>query len=159
MRPPGEAGEVGLDPGVVEPHAVDDRPVRPQSEQPRPRIARLRAWGDRPGLDEAEPQAHERGHRHRVLVEPGGQADRIGEASPQRVDRQRVDVRVARPPSQTEAQRAQGQFMRALRIDPTHERHEGGCDRGRHGANAVMPAGAPRWKTRQSRFTWCGSIP
>ena len=32
--------------------------------------------------------------------------------------------------------------MRALRIDPTQQRHEGGCDRGRHGANAVMP----RWR-------------
>ena len=61
-------------------------------------------------------------------------------------------------PAKAEAQRAQGQPVRALRIEPSHQRHEGGCDRGRHGARPLCPP-ARRGESRRSRASLGGADP
>ena len=45
--------------------------------------------GDRPDLDEAEPERPEPLEPRRVLVEAGGDAERAGEDPPERLDAQR----------------------------------------------------------------------
>src|SRR3546814_14802180 len=58
---------------------VDDGAVLRQAEDARARIARLRARRHRADLDEAEAEAQHGGHDLRVLVEAGGEAERIAE--------------------------------------------------------------------------------
>ena len=55
----------GRGPGVVEPHPVDDRPLRHQPEQPGPGVARLGVRGDGADLDVAEAQRGDRPRRRR----------------------------------------------------------------------------------------------
>ena len=52
-----------------------------QPEQAGARIARLRARRDGAGFDEAEAEPHQGRGGGGVLVEAGGEADRIGEAA------------------------------------------------------------------------------
>ena len=66
-------------PAVVETHAVDDRPVLHQPEQPRLRIARLRPRRDRPDLDEAEAETEHLFRYFGILVEARGEPDGRGE--------------------------------------------------------------------------------
>ncbi len=53
------------------------------AEQARRGIARLRPRRDRADLDEAETESEQRIHMRAVLVETGGQSDRIGKAQAQ----------------------------------------------------------------------------
>ncbi|MNN53154.1 hypothetical protein D3C81_1678910 [compost metagenome] len=68
-----------VDAMIVEAHAVDDRRRLGQTEQPRLRITRLRARRDGTDLDETEAQLGKAIDGVAVLVQAGGQADRIGE--------------------------------------------------------------------------------
>ena len=64
---------------VVEAHPVNHRGIVFQPEQPRPRIAVLRSGRHRADL--GKPEAHRQhliGHLC-VLVEPGSDADRVGQ--------------------------------------------------------------------------------
>ena len=63
---------------VVEPEAVDDRPVFRQAEQARFRVARLRARGDGAHLQKAKPQPGEAGEGIGILVKPGREAHPVG---------------------------------------------------------------------------------
>ncbi len=125
-------GEIGVEAGVVETHAVDHCLIRDQAKQSRAWVASLWSWRDGAGLNEAEPQSHQRRYSHRVLVESCGQADRVVEPPAQHVDGQTLRIWSACSPAEAEAQSTQGQHVGALRIEPSHERHEGGCDCGRH---------------------------
>ena len=80
--PPGE----GLGAGVVEPHAVDERAVARQPEEPRARIARLRPGRDRPELDEAEPERRPALDGEAVLVEARAKADTVAESQAHELD-------------------------------------------------------------------------
>ena len=64
---------------VVEAHSVDHGPVAGQAEQPGPGISGLRPGGDAARLDEAEAKSQGLVRDLGVLVEAGGQADRIWE--------------------------------------------------------------------------------
>src|SRR4051812_170685 len=80
-------------------HAIDDAAILGQAKQARTRIALLRPWRDAADLDEPEPQS-EQGVRHfGILVEAGGQPDRVGQAvSPDpQTERRRLRTAVARP--------------------------------------------------------------
>ncbi len=68
---------------VVEPHAVDQRPILWQPKEPRTRVPRLRVPRHRSDLDGAEAQRGQRGHGHPVLVEPARQPDWIGKRQPE----------------------------------------------------------------------------
>jgi hypothetical protein len=61
---------------VVEAHAIDERLVARQPEQPRLRIAGLRLRGHGADLDEAKAEREHLAHVLRVLVEAGGEAER-----------------------------------------------------------------------------------
>ncbi len=63
---------------IVEAEAVDDGPVGRQPEDARARIALLRQGRDRADLDEAEAEIEERVDHFAVLVEAGGEPERIG---------------------------------------------------------------------------------
>ena len=71
-----------VDAVVVEAEAVDHRLVLGQAEHARLRIARLRPRRDRADLDEAEAQRQQRVDVRAVLVQAGGQADRVGNVRP-----------------------------------------------------------------------------
>ena len=71
-----------IDAAVVEAHAVDDRPGLGDAEQPRLRVARLRARRDGADLEETETERGQRVDMVAVLVQPRGQPDRIGELEP-----------------------------------------------------------------------------
>ena len=64
-------------PLVVEAHPVDQRVVFGQPEQARARIARLRFRGDRSDLGESESEREQLFVHFGVLVEAGGDPDRI----------------------------------------------------------------------------------
>ena len=85
MPPGGRGGEPGGDRRgavVVEAEAVDDRAVLGQPEQPRARVAGLRPRRGGADLDEAEAGAAEGGDGAGVLVEAGGEAERVRQLEP-----------------------------------------------------------------------------
>jgi len=63
-----------------------------QAEQARLRIAGLRARGDGADFDEAETQREQCIDVLAILVQAGGQADRIGEGQPEHGARHRRDA-------------------------------------------------------------------
>ena len=64
---------------VVEAHPVDQRLVERQAEKPRPRIARLSLGRDGPHFGKTEAQRQQLVVYLGVLVESGGDADRVRE--------------------------------------------------------------------------------
>ena len=66
------------EPGVVEAHAVDQRLMLGQAEQPRPWIAGLRPGRHRADLEPAEALREQARDRFGILVEAGGEAERVG---------------------------------------------------------------------------------
>ncbi len=68
-----------VDAGVVEAHPVDDGVRLRQAEHARARIARLRARRDRAHFDKAEAERGQPVDARAVLVEPGGEPDRVAE--------------------------------------------------------------------------------
>ena len=72
---------------VVEAHPVDDRPVGGEPEEPRLRVAGLGLAGDRADLDVPEAERRERVDADGVLVEAGGQPERVREGQSERVHR------------------------------------------------------------------------
>ena len=78
-----------VDPQVVEAHAVDDCGGLRQAEQPRLGVARLRARRDGADFDETEAQLGKAVDGRAILVQAGGQADRVGEVQAHDRNRQR----------------------------------------------------------------------
>ncbi len=107
---------------IVEAHAVDHRLVVGQAEQARLGIAGLRARGDAADLDEAEALTqHGVGH-FAILVEAGGQPDRIGKIeAPMAAGQQGV---ADRAPCRHEAglEQAQRHAVRRLGRQQTQQR-------------------------------------
>ena len=64
---------------IVEAEPVDDPVIRVQAEEPRFRIAGLRARRDRPNLDEAKAEPQQCVRHLPVLVETRGQSHRVRE--------------------------------------------------------------------------------
>ena len=69
----------GIDAVVVKTHAVDDGLLLGQAEQARQGVARLCFRGDGAHFDKAEAQRGQRINISAVFVQPGGQADGIGQ--------------------------------------------------------------------------------
>ena len=76
-----------LDARVVEAEAVEQAALLGQTEQPRPFVAGLGDRGDRPHLDEPETERGEAVDAGAVLVQAGGEADRIRQPQPHDLDR------------------------------------------------------------------------
>ena len=70
---------------VVETHPVDQRAVAGQAEHPRPGVARLWLRGHGTDLDERESQRTQRIRSQGVLIEPGRQPERAGQATAERL--------------------------------------------------------------------------
>jgi hypothetical protein len=66
---------------AVETQAVDERPVFLEPEHARPRVAELRPRRHRANLDKTEAEAQQRVGGAGILVEAGGDADRVREVA------------------------------------------------------------------------------
>ena len=80
---------------AVEAEPVDQRQIFLQPEQPRLRVAGLRARRDGPDLGETEAQRQDRVRHLGVLVEAGRQADGIGKDPAPEPRRQVAGLRAA----------------------------------------------------------------
>ena len=76
-----------INPAVVETHTVDDALRFRNAEQARPGIAILRPWCDRADFEKTEAQAGQAVNVVAVLVQPGGEANRVGECQPHNLNR------------------------------------------------------------------------
>ena len=115
---------------VVQAVAVDDGPILGKAEHTGERVPGLGQRRDGPGLDEAEAEAGQATQGRGVLVEPGREADGIGEGAAERADGERRVVRAAVRPGQAEAQGEDGEAMRTLRIQSAEGGHGAGGDHG-----------------------------
>jgi hypothetical protein len=86
---------VCFDPTIVEPKAVDNRPVRIKPKDAWSHVPELWLGRDGAGLDEAEAKPGQFLDRNGILVEPGGEADWIGEAQPESLNGERRMVGAA----------------------------------------------------------------
>ena len=120
---------------IVEAHAVDHRLVLDEAEQPGPGIARLGTRRQRADLDEAEAEAEQLPEDLGVLVETGGEPDRIGEMDARHVDRQHR-IGPGRVPGREALQHPDRPAMRPLRVEGEGEGPEERVER--HGA-AMAP--------------------
>ena len=84
-----DVGDPGIDSGIVESHAVDDRFLRDEAEQPRLGVSRLRARRDGADFNVPETEPAERVDRVALLVEAGGQAHAVGKPEPHHFHRLR----------------------------------------------------------------------
>ena len=112
-----------VEPGAVEAHAVDDRPIFFQTKQPRLGIARLRARRHGADLDKAEAEAAHRVGHTGVLVIAGGEPHRVREVETPEALRQNRRIgllrrTVAEKPTRAEFERPQGQLMRGFGRQP-----------------------------------------
>src|SRR4029077_19923923 len=87
----------GVEPAAVEPHAVDDRLILFEAEQPGFRISRLRPGRHGPDLDKAEAEAPHRFGHAGILVVSGSEPDRVGEVETPKALRQYRRVGPLRP--------------------------------------------------------------
>ncbi len=76
-------------PSLLKPRRLITALCSRQAEHARLRVARLRPRRDRADLDEAEAQRQQRIDVRAVLVQAGGQADRVGEGQAEGLGRQR----------------------------------------------------------------------
>ena len=80
-----------------------------------------KARRDRPDLDKSEPGAQHRPDNFGILVEPGGQADRVGEIQPADLHRQARIVRGSVDRAESEAQRFQGEIVGSLGVEASQQ--------------------------------------
>src|SRR6185503_14002797 len=98
-------------------HAIDDAAILGKPEQARPRIAVLRPGRDAADLDQAKAQP-EQGIRHLgILVEAGGEADRIGERPAPDLDRERWRIGFTVAWDEAAFQAADSKAVRRLGIE------------------------------------------
>ena len=116
---------------IVEAEAVDDGRVLCQAEQPRAGVAGLWPRRQRADLDEAETELQHGGRNLGVLVEAGGEPERIGKPQPQDLDRQ-ARIRGRRPRRRSDLQCVDRRPMGRLRRQMFEHRT---CDFGQpHGS-------------------------
>ncbi len=128
-----------LRPVVVEAHPIDERPIGGETEQPRPRIPRLRERGDRPDLDVPEAEHPEAEHACASLSKPAATPNGEAKSRPSvrtpdpggRLGRRAADAR-DRPPAEL-PDRGVRERVRALRVHARQHRAE---------EEAVHPASA-----------------
>ncbi len=139
---------------VVEAHPVDDRLVGGQPEEARARIPRLWPRRHRAHLDEAEAEAEQRIDRLPVLVETGGETDRVGQAKTTDRGLKAWMGDPGRRRHQTRAQGADGEPVRPFGLDVPQQRGDDGVIVGHrclpnsnvarclivHASNALSPA-------------------
>src|SRR5690606_17557626 len=107
-----------VDAVVVEAHAVDDGLGFRQAEQARLRVARLRARRHGADLGEAETQLAETVDGVAVLVQTGGQSDRVGEFQTHDLHwqgRRLLAQQTVQPQTPARAEQVEGQFVRGFR--------------------------------------------
>ena len=123
-------------PLVVEAERIAQARRLRQAEEARPRIARLRPRRHRPHLQEAEAQGGQAAHGDRVLVEAGGQADRVGEAAAEeRLGERRRGARRGQGEGAERAQDGDPGAVGGLGVEP--EEQAGERLVGRHGRRIV----------------------
>src|SRR5690606_3468686 len=99
-------------------HAAADGLGLGQPEQARLGVARLRARRDGAELDEAEAEAPKGVDGIAVLVQTGGQADRVGEFQAHDLHwqgRRLLAQQAVQPQTSTGAEQVDGQFMSSFR--------------------------------------------
>ncbi len=140
---------------IVEAEAVDHALVRFEPEQARPRITGLRQRGERTDLDKAETEPQQRVRHLGVLVETGGEPNRIGEIQPEGADGQ--FARVGRRPRQRHiAQGLDRQGMCVLGVEGPHQRAGQPVEETDHrlrlrGGMGLDPIGPDAASSRQGR--------
>ena len=119
----------------IEAEPVDDAMVGIKAEQPRPRIAGLRLRRDGADFDKTEADAQQRIRHFGVLVEAGGDADRIRKIE--------AEDTAGEPPVVARRRRQRREFqhpdrhaMRILRIERTEERPRQAIKEADHGSSS-----------------------
>jgi hypothetical protein len=146
---PSERGRVSA---VVEAEPVDERAVGHQPEHARSRIARLRLRRD--GADLGEAAAHgEHGFGYaRVLVETGGDAERVRQFEAGERDPERRIVGRERAPMQPALERAQRHLVRILGRKCEEQRSRESVEAGQHRAQRSSgSAGTPSGPSASGR--------
>ena len=115
----GEAGDEGVYATVVEAHAVDDGFMFWQAEQARLRVARLRPRGDSADFDEAETGAVKGADGDTVFVQPGGEAEAVGEGQAHEFNR--LVAAVARHERGHPRQQGEGAVVGAFGVEAEKE--------------------------------------
>jgi hypothetical protein len=100
--------------GAVEAEPVDDAFVLRQTEHARLEIARLRLGRDAADLDEPEALAEHGMNHFSLLVETGGESDRIGEILVPQPDGKQAVIGLPPLRHQAELERADHQIVGAL---------------------------------------------
>ena len=137
---PGERG----DPAAVEAEPVDDSLVLGEAIEPLAGIAGLRPRRHRAGLDEAEAERQHGVADLGMLVEAGGEPDRIGKGEiPHRGREDRV-VGLVRRAAEAELERLDGEAVGALRVEQREQRP-------RRARTSCPPSWAPH-ERRHRRF-------
>src|SRR5581483_7908475 len=96
--------------------AVHERASTDVAEHPRPRVSLLRLGRERAHLDEPKPECAKRPYEPRILVEPGGDAERGGEIEAERANAQRRIARLESPPHpRNPAEQAEAGCARTVR--------------------------------------------
>jgi hypothetical protein len=129
-----QPGEIGIEPSIIEAKPIDHGAVFGKAENPRPRIAGLRARRDRAGFHKAETQTQQRQYGLSVLIKAGSEAERIAEAKPCNFRRQAWVIRTAILAGQAKRKGTKRDTMGGFGIHAAHERHDGGDYGGCHGA-------------------------
>ena len=137
MRAAGEPPQHRFRTVIVETHAVDDGLVPLQAEQPRPRIADLRARRHGADFDKAEAEPQQRVRRLRALVEAGGHADRIGKVQAEGANRKFWIIRLL-PRRRQQPQALDCHAMRVFRIEPAEQRQRERIERPDHDLSSGM---------------------
>jgi hypothetical protein len=133
-----DIGQQGIDPGIVEAHAVDDGRVPAQAKHARLRIALLRARGGGSDLKKSETQRPQGIDVGAVLIQSRGQAHRVGKLDvPKRLRHRPAALgdQGIQPQSIGRRQPGQSEVVRPLGI----HQHE-------QGSNEAIHAGSwPGW--------------
>jgi len=110
-------------------------------------VAGLGRGGDRAAFDEAEAQAGKTVQGLAILVETGGEADRVGQAQPRDLCRQNRIISAGRRQGDG-FQRCDGEAVSGLRIEPAQDcgaeigdRHQAGTVKGAASVTAFTGRG------------------
>jgi hypothetical protein len=123
---------------IVEAHPVDHRLVFLQAEQARPGISGLRQGSERAHLRRAEAEREDPVEDFRILVEAGGEPDRVREVDAGDADRE-PGIGRGGIAERSVLQRADGEPVRPLRIELEDQRPEKRIER--HSPAAMAVAG------------------
>src|SRR5699024_7775802 len=135
-----------------EAHAVDERPVVDEPEEPRPVVARLRARRDRADLDVAEAERAEARDHRRVLVEARRDAEGRRALAAERARREPRIRPHSWPGGADRADRGGAEVVRALRVDVREAVPEEQLVGAHRSSSAPSAAAAPARSSRSARM-------